>query len=53
MPKTTSEQNKAVVLKAFDTLFNDMPWLVDHLRTIPHCTHIGSPFSHVNPGLRR
>jgi hypothetical protein len=22
MPKTTSEQNKAIVLEAFDTLFN-------------------------------
>ena len=44
MPKTTPEQNKALVLEAFDTLFNKRDyaaaerfWSGDYIQ---HCAHI-------------
>ena len=44
MPKTTPEQNKAIVLKAFDTLFNERDYAAaEHFwspKYIQHCAHI-------------
>jgi predicted SnoaL-like aldol condensation-catalyzing enzyme len=44
MPKTTSEQNKAIVLKAFDTLFNKRDYAVAERfwspKYIQHSAHI-------------
>ncbi|HTF69679.1 MAG TPA: hypothetical protein VK638_44085, partial [Edaphobacter sp.] len=44
MPKTTPEQNKAIVLKAFDTLFNKRDYAVAELFWSPtyiqHSAHI-------------
>jgi len=44
MPKTTPEQNKAIVLKAFDTLFNQRDYAAaEHFwspKYIQHSAHI-------------
>ena len=55
MPKTTSEQNKALVLEAFDTLFNKRDYMAAERfwspKYIQHSAHIapGRPIVRPDP----
>ena len=47
MPKTTSEQNKALVLEAFDTLFNKRDYVAAEKFWLPHYIQHSA---HIEPG---
>jgi predicted SnoaL-like aldol condensation-catalyzing enzyme len=47
MPKSTSEQNKTIVLKAFDTLFNKRDYAAAELFRSPNYIQHSA---HIEPG---
>ena len=51
MPKTTSEQNKALVLEAFDTLFNKRDYAAAEKFWSPHYIQHSAHIAPVREGL--
>src|SRR6266849_5429393 len=51
MPKTTPEQNKALVLEAFDTLFNERDYAAAERFWSPHYIQHSAHIAHGRKGL--